>query len=40
MLRLAKEDINKEIRLATTDWQELTLGFSQEEVKKIEDALR
>ena len=40
MLRLAKEDISKEIRLATKDWQELTLGFSQEEVKKIEDALR
>lgn len=40
MLRLAKEDISKEIRLATKDWQELTRGFSPEEVKKIEDALR
>ena len=40
MLRLAKEDISKEIRLATKDWQELTRGFSPEELKKIEDALR
>ena len=40
MLRVAKEDISKEIRLMTKDWQELTKGFSKEEVEKIEKELR
>lgn len=40
MLRVAKEDISKEIRLATKDWQEMTRGFSPAEVAKIEKDLR
>ena len=40
MLRVAKEDISKEIRLETKDWQELTKGFSKEEVERIEDELK
>ena len=40
MLRVAKEDISKEIRLATKDWQEMTREFSPEEVAKIEKELR
>ena len=35
MLRVALEEINKEIRLETKDWKEMTKGFTKEEVEKI-----
>ena len=37
ILRVAKEEISKEIRLKTKDWQRMTEGFSTEEVEKIEE---
>ena len=40
MLQVAKEEINKEIRLVTKDWLELTKVFSKEEVEKIEKELK
>ncbi|MBO4429845.1 MAG: NUDIX hydrolase [Bacteroidaceae bacterium] len=40
MLQVAKAEINKEIRLVTKDWLELTKGFSKEEVEKIEKELK
>lgn len=40
MLRVAKEEISKEIRLTTKDWLQMTKGFSKEEVQKIEKELR
>ena len=40
MLRVALEEVSKEIRLQTKDWKELTRGFSQDEVQKIERVLR
>lgn len=36
MLRVAKEEVRKEILLQTKDWKEMTKGFTKEEVKKIE----
>lgn len=39
MLRVAKEEISKEIRLQTPFWQEMTKGFTKEEVSKIEKEL-
>ena len=36
ILRVAKEEISKDIRLKTKDWQRMTEGFSKEEVEKIE----
>ena len=39
MLRVAKEEVRKEILLQTKDWQEMTKGFAKEEVKKIESEL-
>lgn len=35
MLRVALEEISKEIRLNTKDWHEMMKGFSEEEVEKI-----
>ncbi len=35
MLRVAREEISKEIRLNTKDWQEMMKGFSKEEEEKI-----
>ena len=35
MLRVALEEINKEIRLETKDWKKMTKGFTKEEVEKI-----
>ena len=40
MLRVALEEVSKEIRLQTKVWKELTRGFSQDEVQKIERVLR
>lgn len=40
MLRVALEEVGKEIRLQTKVWKELTGGFSQDEVQKIERVLR
>lgn len=40
MLRVALEEVSKEIRLQTKVWKELTGGFSQDEVQKIERVLR
>ena len=40
MLRIAREEVSKEIRLQTEVWKELTKGFSKEEVQKIEKELR
>ena len=37
ILRVAKEEISKDIRLKTKDWQRMTEGFSKEEVEKIEN---
>lgn len=37
MLRIAKEEISKEMRLDTKDWQEMTKGFTKEEVEKIKE---
>ena len=37
MLRIAKEEISKEMRLNTKDWQEMTKGFTKEEVEKIKE---
>ena len=39
MLRVAKEEVGKEIRLQSEDWKEMTKGFSEEEVKLIEKEL-
>ena len=39
MLRVALEEVGKEIRLQTEVWKELTKGFSEDEVQKIEKAL-
>lgn len=39
MLRVAREEISKEIRLQTKAWLEMTKGFTREEVKKIEKEL-
>lgn len=39
MLRVAKEEISKEIRLKTKDWLQMTAEFSKEEVEKIEREL-
>ena len=39
MLCVAKEEVRKEILLQTKDWQEMTKGFTKEEVKKIESEL-
>ena len=36
ILRVAKEEISKDIRLKTKDWQRMTEGFSKEEVEEIE----
>lgn len=40
MLRVALEEINKEIRLETKDWKEMTKGFTKEEVEKIVGELK
>ena len=40
MLRVALEEVGKEIRLQTKVWKELTGGFSLDEVQKIERVLR
>lgn len=40
MLLVALEEVSKEIRLQTKVWKELTRGFSQDEVQKIERVLR
>ena len=40
MLRVALEEVSKEIRLQTKVWKELTGGFSLDEVQKIERVLR
>ena len=40
ILRVAKEEIDKEIRLQTKDWIRMTEGFKVDEVKKIEGELR
>ena len=37
MLRIAKEEISKEMRLDTKDWKEMTKGFTKEEVEKIKE---
>lgn len=37
MLRIAKEEISKEMRLDTKDWQEMTKGFTKDEVEKIKE---
>jgi 8-oxo-dGTP diphosphatase len=37
MLCIAKEEISKEMRLNTKDWQEMTKGFTKEEVEKIKE---
>lgn len=39
MLRVAKEEISKEIRLQTKDWKEMMNGFEKEEVEKIVEEL-
>ena len=39
MLRIAKEEVRKEILLQKKDLKELTKGFTKEEVKKIESEL-
>lgn len=39
IMRVAKEEIYKEIRLKTEDWQRMTEGFTEEEVGKIEREL-
>ena len=39
MLRVAKEEISKEIRLQTKEWKEMTKDFTKEEVKMIEEEL-
>ena len=40
ILRVAKEEIDKEIRLQTQDWIRMTEGFKVDEVKKIEGEMR
>lgn len=40
MLRVALEEISKEIRLDTKDWKEMTKGFGKEEVEKIKLGMR
>ena len=40
ILRVAKEEIDKEIRLQTKDWIRMTEGFKVDEVKKIEGEMR
>ena len=40
MLRVALEEISKEICLETKAWKEMTAGFTKDEVKKIEEELR
>ena len=40
MLRVAKEEIRKEILLHSEDWQRMTRNFTKEEVKKIEGELK
>ena len=40
MLRVAREEISKEIRLETKAWKEMTAGFTRDEVKRIEEELR
>ena len=37
MLCVAKEEVRKEILLQTKDWQEMTKGFTKEEVEKIKE---
>lgn len=39
MLRVALEEISKEICLETKAWKEMTAGFTKDEVKKIESEL-
>ena len=40
MLRVALEEISKEIRLQTQVWKEMTKDFTKEEVERIEKELR